>query len=526
MQPDIEQQGIQVTSTLHKVKSDGLPLADEHSMQVMRLTADSLESASQKTATEERQRARRMRPSPIVWRLALMVGDGLLVLVSLALLLLLVSYLHLSLHISWNEPGTWNSKLVWGAIGLLSWSIAVNITQAHDLRSASNRFKSPLRALSALMLTAIFWVVLFYPFIADKIAPSIILLLLFLLIAAPALSVWRIALAELMFLPRFRTQAVIIGDTTAGETIARECINLRRSSINILGYISEGAGENRRKEDLPVLGGRNILQYLVHNDMIDMIIMAIDNKETPALFQVAIEATQHGVSLIPMVVAYESVSGKIPVEHVGDQWYLALPVEVVAPPLYLCWRKIMDIIFGLLGTLFLILILPALALLIVLDSPGPVFYRQERLGRNGRKFTIYKLRSMHADAEHTGRAIWATEDDVRITRIGRLLRITHLDELPQVFNILRGEMSLIGPRPEREAFITELEKTIPFYRCRLMVKPGLTGWAQVKYPYGGTSQGALAKLQYDLYYIKHQSFTLDIWIILKTIVEVLFCRGT
>jgi len=254
--------------------------------------------------------------------------------------------------------------------------------------------------------------------------------------------------------------------------------------------------------------------------------MATDYKAEPALFQEAIEATQFGISLVPMPVAYESIGGKIPVEHVGDQWYLALPVEIIASPLYLCWRKIMDLFFGFLGTLSLLLILPILALLIMLDSPGPIFYMQERLGRNGRKFFIYKFRSMCTNAEHAGKAIWTTEGDTRITRVGRFLRTTHLDELPQVFNILRGDMSLIGPRPEREAFVSELEKTVPFYRCRLKVKPGLTGWAQVKYPYGGTSAGTLVKLQYDLYYIKHQSFTLDIWIILKTVGEVLFCRGT
>jgi exopolysaccharide biosynthesis polyprenyl glycosylphosphotransferase len=367
---------------------------------------------------------------------------------------------------------------------------------------------------------------LIYPFVADRFSLCMRVSLLFLVVAIPALGIWRIALAEFMRLPRFRTRAVIIGITTAGASIAREFRALRRPGIRLLGYISENTDEETQKEDLPVLGGRNTLQSLMHNRMLDMIIMATDYKAEPALFQEAIEATQFGISLVPMPVAYESIGGKIPVEHVGDQWYLALPVEIIVSPLYLCWRKSMDLFFGFLGTLSLLLILPALAVLVILDSPGPIFYKQERLGRNGRKFFIYKFRSMYTNAEHAGQAIWTTEGDTRITRIGRFLRATHLDELPQMFNILRGDMSLIGPRPEREAFVTELEKTIPFYRCRLMVKPGLTGWAQVKYPYGGTHAGTLGKLQYDLYYIKHQSFTLDIWIILKTIAEVLFCRGT
>ena len=139
---------------------------------------------------------------------------------------------------------------------------------------------------------------------------------------------------------------------------------------------------------------------------------------------------------------------------------------------------------------------------------------------------MYKFRSMHVDAEEAGQAVWASEGDPRVTRVGRWMRAIHLDELPQVLNILRGEMSLIGPRPEREAFVTELERTIPFYCSRLAIKPGLTGWAQVNWSYGNTEEDALVKLQYDLYYIRHQSFTLDILIILKTICELVFHRGT
>lgn len=195
------------------------------------------------------------------------------------------------------------------------------------------------------------------------------------------------------------------------------------------------------------------------------------------------------------------------------------------PPLYLCWRKVMDIAFGLCGTVVLLLILPILALLIYLDSPGPIFYSQERLGYRGKKFYMLKFRSMFPNTEEVGGGAWTAKDDFRVTRIGWFLRATHLDELPQVFNILRGEMSLIGPRPEQEENTAKLEKIDPLYRQRLAVKPGLTGWTQVKCGYGTMYVDELAKLSYDLYYIKHQSFMLDIDIILKTIVEVVGCHG-
>lgn len=524
MQPDIGHD-IQVKSALNAAKYEDLPLVEEYPMQMKPIAAANSKRISQASTTEKQQHDWGWKPSSTLWSLVLMIGDGLLILAALASLLILAPRLDLTFHISWNEPGTWSLKLVWGGIALLSWSIAASITQAQDLRNASNRFKSPLKALFALVLMVIFWMILIYPFIADRFSLCIIVSLLFLVVAIPVLSIWRIALAEFMRLPRFRTRAIIIGITTAGATIAREFRTLRRPGIRLLGYISENTGEKIQKEDLPVLGGRNTLQSLMHNRMIDMIIMATDCKAEPALFQEAIEATQFGISLVPMPVAYESIGGKIPVEHVGDQWYLALPVEIIASPLYLCWRKIIDLFFGFLGTLSLLLILPALALLIILDSPGPIFYKQERLGRNGHKFFIYKFRSMYTNAEHAGQAVWTTEGDTRITRTGQFLRATHLDELPQVFNILRGDMSLIGPRPEREAFVAELEKTIPFYRCRLMIKPGLTGWAQVKYHYASTDAHALIKLQYDLYYVKHRSFMLDIFIILMTFPEVFMHRG-
>jgi len=167
--------------------------------------------------------------------------------------------------------------------------------------------------------------------------------------------------------------------------------------------------------------------------------------------------------------------------------------------------------------------LPVLALFIYVDSPGPIFYRQERLGCDGKKFYMFKFRSMRPDS---GNLIWTTRSDPRVTRVGRFMRAMHLDELPQVINILRREMSLIGPRPEQEAYTRALEKINPLYRSRLAIKPGLTGLAQVMYGYGETSQEELIKLQYDLYYIEHRSCLLDIRILLKTIVEVVLRHGT
>jgi exopolysaccharide biosynthesis polyprenyl glycosylphosphotransferase len=517
------------TPSISATRHDVLPLleevVDENHYSPLPNRIDSRGRIAQESQAWKQQRGRRRQGlQPVAWRLIAIVGDGVLLVLLLAFVLLLAALFHPALFTSWYKPDMWYSKLILGCLVLIFWSIAARITQAHALVNISGRLAGPLCASFALILMLILSMAITYPFITNKIAYDQGLLF-YLVLATPALCIWRFILADIINSPRFRPQAVIIGANVAGEIIANELRNAKRYTANVVGYISTSPEEKLPTDELSVLGDRNILSHLMQSGMIDMIIMAIDYKANPDLFQEAIEAAQLGIAVIPMTVAYERTTGKIPVEHVGDQWYIALPSEVVVSPLYLCWRKLLDIIFGLLGTICIFLIFPVLAPMIYLDAPGPIFYKQERLGRNGRTFTIYKFRSMYANAEHAGQAQWVAEDDARVTRTGRFMRAIHLDELPQAFNILRGEMSLIGPRPERQEFVSKLERSIPFYRCRLGVKPGLTGWAQVKYGYGRTSQDALEKLQYDLYYIKHQSFMLDIFIILRTIAEVLLHRG-
>jgi len=178
---------------------------------------------------------------------------------------------------------------------------------------------------------------------------------------------------------------------------------------------------------------------------------------------------------------------------------------------------LIDLLAALIGLIATGLILPWVALGNALSSPGPIFYKQRRVGQGGREFEMYKFRSMRLDAERETGAVWACEDDNRVTPVGRWLRRTRLDELPQFINVLRGEMSLIGPRPERPEFVAELAHTIPFYRARHAVKPGITGWAQIRYHYGNSPQDARVKLEYDLYYVKHASLFLDLMIVLQTI---------
>lgn len=230
----------------------------------------------------------------------------------------------------------------------------------------------------------------------------------------------------------------------------------------------------------------------------------------------------HGIVVEDAVEFYERLNQKIALEglnpsylvfHGGFRW----PSRAV--------KRGVDVLLAILALAVTIPLFVILPILVKLSSPGPVFYRQERVGWQGRRFTILKFRSMRMDAEEPGRAIWAEEHDPRVTAVGRFMRRYRIDELPQLINVLRGDMSMVGPRPERPEFIGRLSRDVPYYSYRLAVKPGITGWAQVKFRYGATVQDAAEKLQYDLYYIKHMSVRLDGLIALKTIRTVLSQSG-
>ncbi len=235
---------------------------------------------------------------------------------------------------------------------------------------------------------------------------------------------------------------------------------------------------------------------------------------------------ESGTHVVRLAQLYEDTLGRVPVDHVGSSWLVTNFFDVApfrdASPLA---KRLLDIGVAVLLTAVGLLIAPAIALAIVAESGRPVLYRQSRLGRGGRPFLITKFRTMVTDAERDGEAKWSTPNDARVTRVGRFLRRTRLDELPNLLSVLRGEMSMVGPRPERPPFVEQLEREVPLYRARLIVAPGLTGWAQVNYPYGDSVRDSAIKLEYDLYYIKHQSLWFDSLILLRTVGTMLRSGG-
>ncbi|MCE5336677.1 MAG: exopolysaccharide biosynthesis polyprenyl glycosylphosphotransferase, partial [Desulfobacteraceae bacterium] len=216
--------------------------------------------------------------------------------------------------------------------------------------------------------------------------------------------------------------------------------------------------------------------------------------------------------------------GKLLIEHTRPSWFI-FSDGFKKTPLRSFYKTSFDLLCATIGLILTAPLMPLIALAIRIDSPGPVFFRQVRVGESGRKFRICKFRTMSQDAEKKTGAVWATENDPRITRVGKILRKTRLDELPQIFNVLKGDMSIVGPRPERPEFIEELSRIIPYYGVRHAIKPGITGWAQIKYSYGASVDDAVEKLRYDLYYIKHCSLIFDLLIVIETIKVVLFGKG-
>ncbi len=350
----------------------------------------------------------------------------------------------------------------------------------------------------------------------------------FSLICPSLLLLWRWLYIVVFTAPQFRRRALIVGAGWAGRTIAQAIYDNLSVDYEIVGFIDDDPHkQSQTLEDIPILGNHSKLVTLAEEKGISEIVLAITRDMNGDMFQAIMDCNERGIQITPMPILYEQMTGRVAVEHVGHNWFIVLPIDGVSTySLFMLLKRIADVFISVLGLAFLLALLPFVALAIYLESPGPIFYSQNRVGRAGRTFQLIKLRSMAPDAEQDGQPRWAEENDKRATRVGRFLRRTRLDELPQCLNVLRGEMSLIGPRPERPEFVAELQKRIPFYRSRLAARPGLTGWAQVNYHYGSSVEDALAKLQYDLYYIKHQSVYLDLLILLKTIGVVLSFQGT
>jgi exopolysaccharide biosynthesis polyprenyl glycosylphosphotransferase len=345
--------------------------------------------------------------------------------------------------------------------------------------------------------------------------------------AAVAVPAWRQLAASWLARPALRRRIVIVGAGRAGRGLLAALRAEAPHDLDVVGFVDDAPGLVGSSVDgVPVLADRTGLLEAARSAGATEVVLAITHGVPGELLEALLRAREHGLAIVPMPLLYEWATGRVPVEHVGDHWEVALPLDppVARAALYPLLRRAGDVAFAAAALVALAALLPVVGPLIRAASPGPVFYRQRRVGRGGRPFVLYKLRTMVDDAEPGG-PVWARPGDPRITPIGRVLRRSRLDELPQALNVLRGEMSLIGPRPERPELVDRLAAVLPFYRARHAVRPGLTGWAAVHAGYAASEADALVKLQYDLYYIKHQSLLLDARILWRTVALVLRLSG-
>lgn len=315
-------------------------------------------------------------------------------------------------------------------------------------------------------------------------------------------------------------RVLLIGTDRAGKV--RQLLAEGLPQAQLVGYVGE---EGLDPDAGPCLGPSFAALDVARQYRATMLVLLPDAPVDDDIIHDLLTAKLHGTLVVDLRSFYEHVAERLPVLHITEEWLLLNEgFSLTTGGSLRRLKRAMDVLISLLLLIPAAPVMLLSALIIRLESPGPVIYTQKRVGLNEKEFTVYKFRSMRQDAEKNG-AVWASKDDARVTHFGKFIRKVRIDELPQIWNILRGDMSFIGPRPERMEFVTQLKKSIPYYSLRHTVKPGLTGWAQVCYPYGASEEDARNKLEYDLYYIKNMSILLDFKIILKTVGVVLFPRG-
>lgn len=412
----------------------------------------------------------------------------------------------------------------WFIMLSLLWLLAELLSGLYDLSNAIQEEATTRGLLQTFLLVLLAYIVIFFA-MPTELPRGIVLY--HGSASVILIALWRRAFIRLAPRAPFRRRAVIVGAGWAGETIARAIQTHYYSHYDLLGFIDDDPAKlNQSLADLKVVGNHTDLVKFARDQRAAEIILAVTHQISPALFRELLNAQEGGIDLKPMPLLYEQITGRVPVEHIGDSWYLALPVDENTGSIFAAvFKRLFDIAVAGTGLLIFGLLLPFIALAIRLDSPGAIFYAQTRVGQGGRIFSVRKLRTMVTDAERDGQAVWARKNDPRVTRIGKLLRKLHLDELPQFLNVVNGEMSIVGPRPERPEFVAQLEKQIPFYRLRHAVKPGMAGWALVHAGYVDSVDDARVRVEYDLYYIKHQSLWLDIWILFQTAGHMLALGG-
>lgn len=452
--------------------------------------------------------------------LVLLLGDVLVLVVAVSVTNALAGVLTgvESLPVRIIQPPDW--MLIWMAI----WLVGSTLNMLYDIPSSYSLGQTVSRVFATALLTMVGLLGLLYPLHYPAPGP---VLLAATVLAVPGIIGWRWLYIRLSRLSPFHHRLIIVGTGRRAQSIRDLLAQHPTFDFEVVGYIDEASGQSVNLLGEPGAKHRPWeLRQFVRDSRAHEIVLATDEAVTMRLLQQLIQCQAEGVKLTSLVDFFMRLGRRVPIQYIDGHWILsALQGHAVFTPQRQFLKRSFDLLLVLISLPFLALLLPLVALAVRLDSPGPVIYTQVRRGLGGKPFTIIKFRTMRVDAEAAGQPQWAVAADSRITRVGSLLRKARLDELPQLWNVLRGEMSIVGPRPERPEFVTLLAQEIPYFEMRTMVRPGLTGWAQTHSDYGSSVDDANLKLQYDLYYIRHWSPWLDLEILLRTVGVVVRLKG-
>jgi len=448
-------------------------------------------------------------------RFILLAGDIIILYFSLWLTLA-VRYMKLVDQESWSKH--WLPFTVLFVV----WLAVFFINKMYDISIAQNNVKFFSIALSSLAWCAVVGIVFFY-IATTGISPKTILAL-DIIIFGIIFIWWRRVFNQMVVNKKFRENAVIVGLTKETLNLAKKINSKPQWGLRVIAIVKSDQDDFDFQDDsMKIINSSQELGSFLKAEQIKTIIIDPRIKDYPDLINEIYKGLNMKLNIFDLPGFAEKFTGKILINTIGQMWFLE-NIKESSKQFYEILKRLVDILFALILLLVSAPFLPFIYIAIKINSSGPGFFMQVRVGKNGKQFMAIKFRTMYVNSEQNGPQ-WAKPEDPRVTRVGKFLRQSRIDEIPQLINVLKGEMSFIGPRPERPEFIERLREIIPFYDVRLLIKPGLTGWAQVNFPYGYSEKDALEKLQYDLYYIKNRSFIVDVSILLKTIKTVLSGEG-
>jgi sugar transferase (PEP-CTERM system associated) len=391
----------------------------------------------------------------------------------------------------------------------------------YDLTVVQSRVELVMRIVRAAGTAAIALGAVLMLVPAFEIGHGIFLMSLgLLLVVVPA---WRLAFDGLARNSHLEERLLVVGTSPIAQLVAATVRGQHAFAYRIVGSVTDSGVPESIDPGVPVLGTIADVSRLVRDHRIDRVIVCLSDRRGRLPVQELLHAKLSGVGIEDAATTYERMTGKILADGLLPSWLIFSDGFRARRGTHAI-KRVLDVVLATAGLVLAAPLMLVTAAAVWLDSPGPILYKQERVGWRGQPFVLYKFRSMRSDAEQ-GTPVWAASNDSRTTRVGRFIRITRLDELPQLVNVLRGDMSFVGPRPERPFFVDQLSSAIPLYAERHAVKPGVTGWAQVKYRYGSSVEDAMEKLRYDLYYIKHLSIAFDLTIVIDTVKVILSGKG-